>query len=184
MKIAIKQKRPGRDGRRLVAFYDDRWLVPDRSVTELSGRPGYRVPAVVCFERNGQLSKWKAKLCNFDPNSYEKTTIPLENYLHPWIEAGIRLAASDFKMRPKRGYECVIELSLGKEKPLYHLVWERWPIWQSEAHREKMMKLYSLSAGAHEDLVTAFPGKLTKRVTPEQVKDACKRLGLPLKLSR
>jgi hypothetical protein len=179
VKIAIRKKKPGKDGRRLIAFYDDNALVYDHAAEELKYLSGLRVPAVVCFEQDGILSGWKAKLLTFHPDSYEPITVHLENFLHPWIDAGIRLAASDFKMSAKRGYSATVELSLGKhEKPLYHLVWERWRVWQSDQHSAEM-RHFTLAAGAHEDLARAFP-KIGKRFTARQVQDACKRLKLPL----
>jgi hypothetical protein len=98
-----------------------------------------------------------------------------------WVEAGIRLAASNFKISLKKEYPGSVFLSRGKhEKPLYHLVWKRWPIWQTEKHI-KAMCAYTVSAGAHEDLIHACPGAAA-RYSATQVKDACKRLGLPLRI--
>jgi hypothetical protein len=182
MKIAIAQKRPAKDGRRLVAFYNDKYLVLDRAIEELSSRSGLRVPAVVCFEKDETVSGWKCQLLTFDPERFERRTVSLEDHLHTWIDAGIRLAASDFIMRPMAGYRNVIELSLGRhEKPLYHVVWERWPIWQSDQHIAAMRQ-YTESAGAHEDLIRAYP-KFGSRYSASQVKDACKRLKLPLRIA-
>ena len=182
MKIAIAQKSVGKGGRRLVAFFDNQWLVYDPAAKELSFRPGFRVPGVVCFERAGLLADWQVKHIIFDPNSYLPVEIPIENYLHPWIEAGIRLALSDFKVTPKKGNSHAV-LSLGRDKPLYELVWKRWRIWQTPEHREKM-KSYTIAVGAHEDLLSAFAAEpAIKGITPKQVTDACNRLGLPL-LSR
>lgn len=177
MKIAFVKDRTDKNGRRRFGFCDDSDFIHDRSAEELKSK---RVPGVTLFEKNGDFVYWQAGLITFDPDNCSPSVIHLPDYLHPWIEAGIRLAASDFKMAPKRGYSAFF-LSVGRCKPLYHMVWERWPIWQSDEHREKM-KSYTVAAGAHEDLLAGFTEAM-KGITPNQVKDACRRLGLPL-LSR
>jgi hypothetical protein len=126
MKIAIAQKRPSKDGRRLMAFYDDKYIVYDYAAEELSYRAALRVPAVVCFDKDGTQSDWKIRRITFDPECYEKRTVMILDHLHAWIDAGVRLAASEYLLKPLPGYPNVLDARLGRHaKPLYYLVWER-----------------------------------------------------------